>query len=324
MKKLLFFIVTFFYFTHFASAQTSVKYFEYIDQAKNSFAKKEYKKSSDLYANAFRLNAGKAFSQDRYNAARSWSLAGDKDSAFVQLFKVATLYDFTNYNQISEEKDFFSLHNDKRWTEITSLVKQNISNIDSKLNSGLVILLDSVYRDFYSSRLTEIRIKNVFGHESDESKDIKKPIEQNDSVNLSIVLSIIDKYGWLGKDVVGFIGNYALALIIQHADIQIQDKYLPIAKEAFKNKNMEAYDYALIVDKVALKHGKQQLYGTVLINIANKNYVAPIEDVENVDKKRELLGLKSMNEYLKNIGINWDINTYKKDLLLLEKEKIEY
>jgi hypothetical protein len=322
MKKLLFFTVAFFYFSQFVTAQTSAKYFEYIDHAKNSFAKKEYKKSAAFYADAFKLNAGKAFMQDRYNAARSWALAENKDSSFVQLFKTVTLYDYTNYNEIIGEKDFLTLHDDKRWIEVTDIVKHNISDIDSKLNSGLVILLDSVYRDFYSSRLTEIRIKNVFGAE--EVNDIKKPIKQKDSVNLSIALSIIDKYGWLGKDVVGFIGNYALALVIQHADLSVQDKYMPVVIEAFKNKNMEAYDYALILDKVALRHGQKQLYGTVLVNIGNKNYVAPIEDPENVDKRRSELGLKSMKEYLANAGIKWDITNYKKDLLLLEKEKIEY
>lgn len=324
MKKIFFLTIAFFYFGAFVSAQPSIKYFEYIDKARNSFEKKEYKKSATLYANAFKANAGKAYLEDRYNAARSWTLAGNKDSAFVQLFKVVILYDYINYFQISSNVDFSQLHTDKRWMQIIDIVKQNISKTDSNLNKRLIILLDSVYRDHHSYRLSEVRIKNEYGADSKEMKEIRKTIIQKDSVNLAIVTSVIEKYGWLGKNVIGFIGNYTLALIIEHADKNTQEKYIPIIREAFKNKNVEAYDLALLEDKISLRQGKQQLYGSVIVNLKNKNYVAPIEDVGNLDKRRTELGLKSMNSYLMNWGLKWDINKYKKDLLLLEKEKIEY
>lgn len=324
MKKPFFLTLAFFLFAQLISAQTSVKYFEYVDKAKSSFEKKEYKRSAIFYANAFKLNSGKAYLEDRYNAALSWTLAGNKDSAFIQLFKVVSLYDYMNYNEITKEEIFFPLHSDKRWTEITNIVKQNISRSDSGLNSALVILLDSIYRDHHSHRLTEVSIKNTFGPGSNELKAIKNTIRQKDSVNLTLVTSILETYGWLGKNVVGFIGNYALALIIQHADLPTQEKYLPMARESFKNKNMEAYDLALIEDRVALRQGKRQLYGSVIVNLGNKNYVAPVEDAENLDKRRAELGLKTMNTYLMNWGIKWDINKYRKDLLLLEKEKVEY
>ena len=128
----------------------------------------------------------------------------------------------------------------------------------------------------------------------------------------------------MGRGSVGFIGNYSLALIIQQAELNVQEKYLVKMRTAFENKNVESQDLALVEDKVALRKGQKQLYGSVVVTVGNKNYVAPIEDVENLNKRRTALGLKPMNEYLKNWGINWDINKYKKDLLLLEKEKVVY
>lgn len=324
MKKFYFLIFTFILFLQISIAQPPARYFESINNAKNSFDKKEYKKSGQLYAAAFKQNGGKAYLEDRYNAARSWALAGNKDSAFVQLFKVVTLYDYINYAEISVEKAFNTLHTDKRWTEVDEKVKLNISKSDGNLNKGLVLLLDSVYRDYHSNRLKEVSIKNEFGNESNELKAIKKIIRKGDSVNLFIVTNVIDTYGWLGRGSVGFIGNYSLALLIQQADLSVQEKYLEKMRAAFENKNVEAQDLALVEDKVALRKGKKQLYGSVVVTIGNKNYVAPIEDVENLNKRRTALGLKSMNEYLQNWGMKWDVNKYKKDLLLLEKEKIEY
>ena len=324
MKRSYILIAAFFCFAQLAAAQTSGKYFEYVDQAKNCYDKKEYKKAATSYANAFKLNAGKAYCDDRYNAARSWALAGNKDSAFVQLFKVATLYDYTNYSQISTDQSLSSLHNDKRWGSVTDIIKQNIGETDVKLNRGLVILLDSVYREHHSHRLTEISIKNQFGTNSKESDEIRKKIREKDNVNLAIVESVLEKYGWLGKEVVGFIGNYAIVLIIQHADLKAQEKYQPMAREAFKKGNIDAYDYALLEDRIALRQGKQQIYGSVIIAKDNKNHIAPIEDSENLDKRRAELGLKPINTYLMNWGLKWDQDKYKKDLLFLEKEKIEY
>jgi hypothetical protein len=324
MKKTFFFTITIFYFSLFASAQTSSKYFEYVNQAKNAFNKMEYKKAANFYSNAFQLNFSKAFVEDRYNAAIAWTLAANKDSAFSQLFKIVSLYDYTNYNQVTEDKNFLSLHVDKRWKEVTDEIARNIGKSDSKLNSSLFILLDSVYKNYYSNCLKEISIKNEYGSSSPQFYEVKKKIKQNDSVNLAIVTNTIDQYGWLGKDVVGFTGSNALAVIIQNANIQCQEKYLPLVIKAFEDKKMEAYYFASIEDKVSLRQGKKQLYGTTIVTIGNKNYVAPIEDVENIDKRRTQIGLKPIQQYLANYGIKWDINNYKKDLLLLEKEKIEY
>lgn len=324
MKKLYFLFLLFFSFALFASAQPSAKYFEAIDKAKISYDKKEFKKSAQLYSIAFKQNGGKAYLEDRYNAARSWALVGNKDSSFAQLFKVVKLYDYLNFLQISKDADFAKLYNDKRWTEVLDLVKENVSRTDTNLNKGLVILLDSVYRDHHSYRLKEVSVKNEFGTESIELAAVRKMMKERDSVNLSIVTNIIDKYGWLGRNVVGFIGNYTIALIISQADIKTQEKYLPLVREAFKNKNVEAYDFAFIEDILALREGKKQSYGSVIVKMGNKNYVAPIEDAEHVDKRRADLGLKSMNSYLMSWKIKWDISKYKKDLLLLEKEKVEY
>ena len=160
--------------------------------------------------------------------------------------------------------------------------------------------------------------------ESEELKTMKATIQQRDAINLKIVTEVIDTYGWLGRGSVGFIGNYSLALIIQQAELSVQEKYLPKMREAYRAKNTEAQDLAVLEDKVALKKNKKQIFGTAIVTVNGKNYVAPIEDLDNLNKRRSDLGLKSMNEYLQSWGMKWDVNKYKKDLVLLEKETIDY
>jgi len=74
------------------------------------------------------------------------------------------------------------------------------------------------------------------------------------------VEEIINKYGWLGADVVGEHGNQTIWLIIQHSDLATQERYLPMMREAAKNVKASASDLAYLEDRVALRQGKKQIY----------------------------------------------------------------
>jgi len=325
MKKSLLFLFILFFTFSIATAQTPAKYTQLVREAKVSMDKKEYKKSALLYSEAFKVNSGKAFYQDRYNAACSNAMAGYTDSAFFQLFKVAELYNFSDYDSLTRDSHFSSLRADKRWNEVLSKVKQNIGRTETKMNRHLVMLLDSVYRNDQLSRLKAVSIKNQYGTEAKETKEEWKAIQKKDSVNLMIVLDILDKYGWVGKNVVGAMGNSTLSLVMHRADSKIQVKYLPMMREAFKNNNVDVYDLAVMEDMVALKERKKQIYGSQLKQIDEKKYcVLPIEEPETVNERRTKIGLNTMNEFLKKWNMPWDMNNYKKDLLILEERKIQY
>ena len=60
---------------------------------------------------------------------------------------------------------------------------------------------------------------------------IRRIMDDIDRRNAVRVAEIIDQYGWLSTDEVGFEANEALFLCIQHSqDSLIQNKYLPILK----------------------------------------------------------------------------------------------
>jgi hypothetical protein len=51
-------------------------------------------------------------------------------------------------------------------------------------------------------------------------------------------------------------------------------------------------------------------------------YVLPLEDPENVDKRRAEVGLQPIADYVIEWQIKWDVEQYKKDLAKIEaKEK---
>ncbi|MGZ4159153.1 MAG: DUF6624 domain-containing protein, partial [Bacteroidia bacterium] len=291
MRKLFSFIFIFTFSSAYLWSQTTDRYFELTMQAVKSYGDKEYKKSAQYYSQAFQANSWKGYQKDRYDAACAWAKAKVKDSAFFQLFKVATLFKYQNYTGLTSDSALISLHTDARWKQLCEQVKKNIISEQDNVNSALVKLLDSIYTVHQSYRFQAVIVKNTYGHESDEVKDVWKAIRQKDSATLSIVEHIIDTYGWLGKKVVGENGNSTLSLVLLHADLATQEKYLPLMREAFKKSNVDPYDMASMEDLVALREGKQQIYGTNLISFDEKKYyISPMIEPENVNERRAKLG----------------------------------
>lgn len=306
-------------------SQAPVRYFELTSEARRFMEKKEYRKSGMAYSNAFKSNRGKATETDRYAAARSWALAGVKDSAFSELMKVAVLYEYVDYNQVAKDSVFSSLQSDQRWNFLVMVIQKNIGQSEMHMNKGLVFLLDSIYRVDQESRLKAVSVKNESGATSPEYKAVLKQMRFSDSCNLKAVFGLIETYGWLGKDVVGSVGSSTLFMVMQHADPATQEKYLPAMKNSLQKGKADPFDYALLTDRLALRQGRKQVYGTVLISLDGKKYyISEIEDPENIDKIRAGIGLNKMDEYLSNWNMNWDMNAYKRELTLLKKENVQY
>ncbi len=305
----------------------NAEYYTFIHQADSLYNAKDYKNSANAFSKAFETLGWKGYPDDRYNAACTWALANVPDSAFDQIAILISRVKFKDYDQISKDEDLISLHSDKRWNEYVQQIKQLKEKAEANFDKALVASLDSIYDDDQKFRKQSKEVESKYGWDSKEVKDLWKIIGEKDSLNLIKVKNILDTRGWLGEDVVGEWGNTTLFLVIQHADIKTQEQYLPMMREAVKNGRAKGSSLALLEDRVALRQGRKQIYGSQ-INRDNKtqySYVAPLEDPDNVDKRRAEVGLQPLAEYLLNWNITWDVEQYKKDLpIIMETWKDAY
>jgi len=295
-----------------AFGQNNGKYAELVKEAKSLYQSKEYLKSGQKYSEAFIIFGGKGYIPDRYNAACSWALANEIDSAFDILFKIAKNGNYTNLEHITSDIDFYSLHKDERWEKVIEIVRYNKEKKDiaeANLDKVLVAILDTIYQDDQKYRKESIKDWNI--------------INYYDSINLIKVKKILDERGWLGVDVVGEQGNTALFLVIQHANFETQEKYLPMMREAVKNGNARASSLALLEDRVALKKGEKQIYGSQIHQNfeTGEYYVSPLIDPDNVDKRRAEVGLGPIQEYVSIWGMTWNVEEYKKKLPEYEEKQ---
>ena len=94
-------------------------------------------------------------------------------------------------------------------------------------------------------------------------------------------------------------------------------------REAVKSGKASGSSLALLEDRVALKQGKKQIYGSQIGQDSDLKlyYVLPLEDPDNVDKRRAEVGLQPLSDYVNHWQIKWDVEQYKKDLPTIEAKR---
>jgi hypothetical protein len=285
------------------------QYMLLIQKADSFYNVKAYKESAFTYSAAFKANGWKAKTDDRYNAACSWSQAGYADSAFSNLMLIAGNGTYINHAHVIKDGDLVSLHKDNRWPTLINLVKANKEKAEAHYNKPLYAELKQIYEDDQSGRVKMDSVIKKYGYDSKEMESLSTEIGKKDSIDLIKTENILDKHGWLGPDQVGDIGTIAEFIVIQHADQPIHEKYLPLMRQAVKEGKARPDDLALLEDRTALEEGKKQIYGSQvgLDTKTNKYYLRPIEDEPNVNKRRASVGLMPLEEYAKLFGIDYKL-----------------
>ena len=310
----------------FSFGQTNPKYDSIKEEAVPFIKNKDWLKAAQIYSEAFKTVGNTGFLvdrhnlsmlQERYDLARLWAMANQPDSAFRQLFKaIQNIYisdlNFVNYLMI--DTCLISLHNDKRWSEFT----EKLMAIKKNLDEDIISHLDVIYNEDQDQNI-RFQIEDISarqGNDCDSVSALYKIMFERDSVHLIYVKKILEERGWLGPDKIGIQGNITLWLVIQHSELAVQEKYLPMMREAVNNRNAFARHLALLEDRVAIRQGKKQIYGSQLgyDSLTGNVYPLPLIDPDNVDKRRSDVGLDSLQEYLSGYNATWDLEAYKKKL----------
>lgn len=187
---------------------------------------------------------------------------------------------------------------------------------------SFVAMLDTVFQ----TEQTPIRLRDslmkVYGVESKEAEVQQKIYKQNHAINEKKVRAILDQYGWPEEALIGERGNMILANVLQHADLDVRLKYLPMMRVATKKGLLEARFLVRAEDRIATDQGGLQIYGGQMKYYPEtKSFnVWPVYDPANIDKRRAEIGLIPIAEHLKNrFDFEWDLEEQLKRTAEFEK-----
>lgn len=165
-------------------------------------------------------------------------------------------------------------------------------------------------------------VVNEKGWRSPEGQESSRRAAAIDSTNMARLEEIIAKHDWPGRSLVGNQAALAAFLILQHANLPQQEKYLPIVQAAADRGDVERYHLAMLQDRVLMRQDKLQRYGTQLWNDPSTGRFGlyPIEDSAGVDARRAEIGLEPLEDYLRGMGINPDsLGAPKNDFEIIVK-----
>ncbi len=308
-----------------ARAQDQARYDALIREAEALYEQKQFAESGKRYSDAFEALGWKGYATDRYNAACSWALAKMPDSAFFNLNRLAEKMDYADPKRLLSDPDLAALRIDPRWAGLIELVRTNKEKADAKLDHALVAVLDSIHEEDQALRQRIDEVEAAHGSDSPEMQRHWQLIHEKDSTNLMVVERILKERGWLGPDVIGAKGNNTLFLVIQHADLATQEKYLPMLRDAVSKRKARGADLALLEDRVLMRQGKRQIYGSQIAfdQASGEKYLSPVADPDHLDERRASVGLEPIADYLDRFGLTWDLDAYKARLPELERMQQE-
>lgn len=171
---------------------------------------------------------------------------------------------------------------------------------------------DQKYRAILQARVVESQSTNS-KPPAENVALIKKQLEL-DHRNIKRLEEIIHQFGWPGKSLVGQEAASAAFMILQHAELHTQEKYVPLLREATKKGEANPDETAMLEDRILTREGKKQIYGTQLHSgrdTGGKLVLYPIENEPEVDKRRASIGLPPLSEYLKLFHLEYHPPTAK-------------
>jgi hypothetical protein len=273
-----------------------------IAKADSLYDAKDYKGSLQEYDHAFKLERKNP--SDLYNAACSAALAKERERAY-DLLEAAVENGWINVRHLKEDTDLISLQGEKRWEVLVAQMEKHVEAIESHYNKPLQKELLQIFDDDQKYRKLIDSIQVRHGYDSQQMRDLWKTIGDVDSVNLIHIRRILDSRGWVGPDTVGGTASQALFLVIQHADLKTQEQYLPMMKDAVVSGKASAADLALLVDRVEMRNGRPQIYGSQINMKDGKYIIYPILDEANVNMRRAEMGLPPLEQYVKYWNIHY-------------------
>ena len=138
---------------------------------------------------------------------------------------------------------------------------------------------------------------------SPETLALLVEMNQTDADNLAFVEALVDEHGWPRPSLIAVDGVDAAWFIVQHSNLEVQERMLPMVEAAYRAGELEGQKYALLLDRVLVGRGEPQVYGSQPDVAEDGTFVVPkTVDDATLDARRAEVGLPPIAEYMTTLS----------------------
>lgn len=139
-------------------------------------------------------------------------------------------------------------------------------------------------------------IKEMATKDPQAMKKIALEMKAGDKQNQLVVGSLLDRCGW--PKGLSAAENNTIFLVIDHADTAFMIRYFPLLKSQADQGKVARRDLATLQDRMLLRSGKKQFFGTQTLKEGNIVTIWPVDDPQGLDARRKEMGLIPMGAYM--------------------------
>ena len=164
-------------------------------------------------------------------------------------------------------------------------------------------VLAEARRELEARGRSDQAVREGFGVDGKVDTTQIRLMNRTDSANTEWLKAHVKRWGWPTSQQVGDEAVQSAFLIVQHAvhDTAFMRDMLPFIQAAHRRGDLNGGAVAMLIDRLEVKAGRPQIYGTQLSLLDGRWQFDPIADSPGVDARRREMGLSPLAEYMRLI-----------------------
>ncbi|HEY0021167.1 MAG TPA: DUF6624 domain-containing protein [Longimicrobium sp.] len=159
--------------------------------------------------------------------------------------------------------------------------------------------IDALRRELLQMGRLDQEVREGFSAERVQDTAYVGRMMRVDSAHTTRMREILRTHGWPGISLVGEDAAAAAFLLVQHtADNDLQRTALSLM-EAAPRGEVSLPDLAMLSDRVRVRQGLPQRYGSQFSLVDGRWIADPIDDLARLDERRASMGLPPMADYVR-------------------------
>lgn len=179
--------------------------------------------------------------------------------------------------------------------QVEALKLKEMAAVDQGSRQSLDAFLDSLRPGL--SDATRVELKDP--REIRKMQELNDAMTASDARNQQALSEMVQRCGWPKASVAGKAAASNAWLIVQHANFEFQQAHQQYIEDSYKAGELSGQNYARFVDRLLIRSGQPQRYGTQLRSGGTAgSTLGPMEDEERLDQRRKQMGLVPICEFL--------------------------